>query len=268
VKIVIIGDIPFLTDVHEVCASAGHTADAILAKDVLSGQADKTISARVAGADLLIEMHNVSAQAKRSLVERLDDVWSREAIVLSLAMATSATQTAAWVARPERVVGFGLISPIGERPTVELAPALQSAESYLEAAEAFWQDLGFETVLVSDGPGLVRARILCCLINEAASALMEGVATAEDIDLAMKLGTNYPYGPLEWADHLGLDFVLGVMIGLFEEWGDDRYRPTPLLRRMVLAGQLGKKTKKGFFDYPKASKDDRARQIQAHRAIR
>ncbi len=254
VKIVIIGDTPFLTDLYEVCATAGHTTDAVLAGDVISGQADKTILARIAGADLVIEMHNESALAKRILIELLNGVWPEEATVLSLAMATSATQAAAWVTRPERVVGFGLSSPVGDRPTVELAPALQTAESFLEAAEMFWQDLGFETVRVSDGPGLVRARILCCLINEAASALMEGVATAEDIDLAMKLGTNYPYGPLEWADHLGLDCVLGVMIGLFEEWGDDRYRPTPLLRRMVLAGQLGIKTKKGFFDYTQASR--------------
>lgn len=267
VKIVIIGDRPFLGDLHEVCANAGHTTDALLAGDMLSGQADKTILARVAGADVIIEMHNTSALAKRSLLELLANASTQEAIMLSLAMATSATQAAAWVARSERVVGFGLISPFGDRPAVELAPALQTAESYLEAAEAFWQELGFETVLVSDGPGLVRARILCCLINEAASALMEGVATAEDIDLAMKLGTNYPYGPLEWADHLGLDCVLSVMTGLFEEWGDDRYRPTPLLRRMVLAGQLGKKTDKGFFNYTQTGDEDGAGTKQAGTAI-
>jgi 3-hydroxybutyryl-CoA dehydrogenase len=249
VRIVIVGDAPFLPEAHEVCVSAGHMTGAIVAGELSRGNVSDSILDQVADAELVIEMHNESAQAKRSLVCRLDDMWSQEALVLSMAMATSATQAAAWVDRPERVVGFGLISPIGERPMVELAPALQTAEAYLEAADAFWQGLGFETVLVSDGPGLVRARVLCCLINEAASALMEGVATAEDIDLAMKLGTNYPYGPLEWADHLGLDCVLGVMIGLFDEWGDDRYRPTPLLRRMVLAGQLGKKTKKGFFDY-------------------
>jgi 3-hydroxybutyryl-CoA dehydrogenase len=95
----------------------------------------------------------------------------------------------------------------------------------------------------------VRARTVCCLINEAASALLENVASAEDIDQAMKLGTNYPHGPLAWADHIGLDAVLGVMTGLFEEWGEDRYRPSPLLRRMVLAGRLGKKTGEGFYQY-------------------
>jgi 3-hydroxybutyryl-CoA dehydrogenase len=99
---------------------------------------------------------------------------------------------------------------------------------------------------------LVRARIVCCLINEAVTALMEGVASAADIDLAMKLGTNYPHGPLEWADQIGLDTVLGVMQGLFDEWGEDRYRPSPLLRRMVLAGKLGRKSGEGFYRYDPA----------------
>ena len=103
---------------------------------------------------------------------------------------------------------------------------------------------------MADGPGLVRARTVCCLINEAASVLMEEVAVAADIDLAMRLGTNYPHGPLAWADRIGLDVVLGVMTGLFDEWGDDHYRPAPLLRRMVAAGWLGRKSGRGFYLYP------------------
>ncbi|WP_374688221.1 3-hydroxyacyl-CoA dehydrogenase family protein, partial [Promineifilum sp.] len=132
---------------------------------------------------------------------------------------------------------------------IELARALQTAESALVQAELFWRGLGQETILVADGPGLVRARTVCCVINEAAGMLMEGVASAADIDKAMRLGANYPRGPLEWADLIGLDAVLGVMTGLFEEWGDDRYRPSPLLRRMVAAGQLGRKVGRGFYVY-------------------
>jgi 3-hydroxybutyryl-CoA dehydrogenase len=132
---------------------------------------------------------------------------------------------------------------------VELAAALQTSEQALAQATLFWEGLGQETIVVGDGPGLVRARTVCCLINEAVSALMEGVATAADIDKAMVLGTNYPHGPLAWADLIGLDAVLGVMTGLFEEWGDDRYRPSPLLRRMVQAGRLGRKTGEGFYRY-------------------
>lgn len=119
----------------------------------------------------------------------------------------------------------------------------------MEKAKSFWQSLEMKPVVVADGPGLVRARTVCCLINEAASALFEGVASAEDIDTAMRLGTNYPHGPFEWADIIGVDTVLGVMNGLFHEWGEDRYRPSPLLRRMVLAGHLGRKSGRGFYDY-------------------
>jgi 3-hydroxybutyryl-CoA dehydrogenase len=126
---------------------------------------------------------------------------------------------------------------------------MQTEEATLIAAKRFWQEVGLSPVVVGDGPGLVRARIICCLINEAASALFEGVAPAEDIDTAMRLGTNYPRGPLAWADLIGIDTVLGVMNGLFREWGEDRYRPSPLLRRMVLAGRLGIKSGEGFYRY-------------------
>jgi 3-hydroxybutyryl-CoA dehydrogenase len=144
--------------------------------------------------------------------------------------------------------------PLANNNLVELAAALQSSRSALTKAKTFWRKLGMEPIEVADGPGLVRARIVCCLINEAVSALMEGVATAEDIDKAMKLGTNYPRGPLEWADYIGLDTVLGVMTGLFEEWGEDRYRPSPYLKRLVLAGRLGKKVGMGFFNYTEDNK--------------
>jgi 3-hydroxybutyryl-CoA dehydrogenase len=199
--------------------------------------------------DVVVELHNESAAAKNELLLALSDAVPYRALVLTSALATSTTQAAAWVTRPERVVGFGLLPPLAKNGAVELAPALQTAGEAMQRAHAFWQSLGYEAVEVADGPGLVRNRIVCCLINEAISALMEGVASAADIDQAMRLGTNYPYGPLEWADVIGLDTVLGVMTGLFEEWGDDRYRPAPLLRRMVLAGLLGKKTGAGFYRY-------------------
>lgn len=199
--------------------------------------------------DVAIEVHNESVAAKQELLLALSNAIPESALLLTSALATNTTQAAAWVMHPGRVTGFGLIPPLRNNTIVEITTALQSDDDSIVRAAEFWSQIGFEALKVEDGPGLVRARIVCCLINEATNALMGGVASAEDIDLAMKLGTNYPIGPLEWADVIGLDTVLGVMTGLFNEWGEDRYRASPLLRRMVLAGYLGKKSGRGFFEY-------------------
>jgi 3-hydroxybutyryl-CoA dehydrogenase len=146
-------------------------------------------------------------------------------------------------------VGWGALPTLKAGDLLEVAAPLQAPPEAVAAAEAFWTDLGLTPTLVADGPGLVRARLVCALVNEAATALAEGVATAREIDAAMRLGMNYPYGPLAWGDLVGLDLVLGVLRGLHEEFGEDRYRPCPLLIRYVQAGRLGQKIGRGFFDY-------------------
>jgi 3-hydroxybutyryl-CoA dehydrogenase len=248
-KVVIAGERPFLQEVGQLCSQAGHKVVLYLVEDFYSAVQSGWEMPDAAGADVAIELHNESAAAKEELLRALAAFIPPDSLLLTSALATSTTLAAAWVPKPERVVGFGLVPPIQPNGLVEIAAGLQTAESSLSRAQEFWQSLNQEAVLVADGPGLVRARTVCCLINEAASALLEGVASAADIDLAMKLGTNYPHGPLEWADHIGLDAVLGVMTGLFEEWGEDRYRPSPLLKRMVVAGKLGKKSGAGFYNY-------------------
>ncbi|HEX6386610.1 MAG TPA: 3-hydroxyacyl-CoA dehydrogenase family protein [Anaerolineae bacterium] len=248
-KVVIAGETPFIEEVGQLCTQAGHDTVLFLVEDFLGALQGDYVTDGGPDIDVVIELHNESAEAKQELLFGIGHAVTPDALVLTSSLATSATVAASWVARPERVVGFGVLPPLKPDGMVELAPALQTADSSLERAIEFWQGLGQEPVVVADGAGLVRARIVCCLINEAIGALMEGVASAADIDKAMRLGTNYPYGPLEWADHLGLDTVLGVMAGLFEEWGEDRYRPSPLLKRMVAAGKLGKKTGEGFYAY-------------------
>ena len=254
-KIIIAGEIPFLEAVGDLCTDAGHEAILYLVEDFYSAVESGMMMDEARDAEVVVDLHNESREAKQELLYGLAQAVPAEALVFTSVLPTSATQAAAWVANPGRVVGFGLLPPIEPEGMVELARALQTEDESAHQAETFWHDLGCEPVWVEDGPGLVRARIVCSLINEAVGALMEGVASAEDIDQAMRLGTNYPYGPLEWADLIGLDTVLGVMTGLFEEWGDDRYRPSPLLRRMVLANRLGRKSGRGFYRYDEGNRE-------------
>lgn len=248
-KIFIAGEMPFLQDVGQICMEAGHDTILFLVEDFYSAIESGLMMDEAGDADVAIDLHNESADAKQELMLGLAQAIPTQALVLTSALPTSTTEAASWMANPRRVVGFGLLPPIKPGGIVEVTAGLQTDEEALRRARTFWEGLEMEPIAVADGPGLVRARVVCCLINEAVSALMEGVASAEDIDLAMKLGTNYPYGPLEWADHIGLDAVLGVVDGLFREWGDDRYRPSPLLKRMVAAGRLGKKSGRGFYRY-------------------
>jgi 3-hydroxybutyryl-CoA dehydrogenase len=248
-RVLIAGEIPFIDDVERLCRRAAHDVRVFLVEDFL-GALEADYSPQIlADIEIAIELHNESAATKQELLSALSESIPSDALILTSCLATSATQAASWASRPERVVGFAVLPPVPDEGIVELASAMQTAESALVQADLFWRGLGQETVVVGDGPGSVRARTLCCLINEAAGLLMEGVASAEDIDKAMRLGMNYPRGPLAWADLIGLDAVLGVMNGLFAEWGDDHYRPSPLLRRMVAAGRLGQKTGRGFFIY-------------------
>lgn len=250
-KVIVAGELPLVEEIGALCLEKGHSTSVVLVEDFMNAIESGMVwdEGTASDVDVVVEVLNQSAEAKRQLLIGLGQAVPEEALFLTSALATGATEAASWLPTPQRVVGFGLLPPVSEGGLVELAAALQSAPDTLDEAIAFWQGLGFEAVMVGDGPGLVRARVVCCLINEAASALMEGVATAADIDQAMKLGTNYPYGPLEWADLIGVDTVLGVMNGLFAEWGEDRYRPSPLLRRMVQAGRLGRKAGAGFYDY-------------------
>jgi 3-hydroxybutyryl-CoA dehydrogenase len=198
---------------------------------------------------LVIETLAGPEAAKRKIIKDLDAKLSSSAIVLTSCLGYPVTEIASWSARPEKVVGFATFYPIKEKKVVELVLGLKTEESSLREVEAFLRVLSKETVRVKDGVGAIFPRILSSIINEAARSLEEGVAQAEEIDVGMRLGTNYPIGPLRWADQIGLDEVLAVLEGLQRETGDDRYRPAPLLKKMVLAGWLGERSGRGFYSY-------------------
>jgi 3-hydroxybutyryl-CoA dehydrogenase len=198
---------------------------------------------------LVIETSASYIEKKKSLLQKLDLALPAPAVIITSCLGFATTLMASWTAKPERIVGFATFYPFKDRKVIELAAGIRTEESAIQSAEQLFKSIGKETVRVKDAPGLTFPRILSLIINEAARSLEEGVATAEEIDVAMRLGVNYPHGPLRWADQIGLDEVLAVLEGLQRETGDDRYRPAPVLKKLVIAGFLGETRGKGFYSY-------------------
>lgn len=200
-------------------------------------------------ADLVIEAATEDLELKLKIFRQLDTLAGADTVIASNTSSISITKLAAATQRPDRVIGMHFFNPVPLMALVELIRGLQTSDATYAAVEEASKAVGKSPVQVRNSPGFVVNRMLCPMLNEAIFALGEGLATAAQIDEAMKLGANHPIGPLALCDMIGLDVQLAVMNVLFEGFKDPKYRPAPLLVEMVEAGYLGRKTGRGFFTY-------------------
>jgi 3-hydroxybutyryl-CoA dehydrogenase len=227
-------------------------------KGIVAADAVPSILARIevakeltdlAGCELVVEAVTESEPLKLDLFRKLDGVVNEDAILATNTSSISITKIAAVTNRPDRVIGMHFMNPVPVMQLVEVIRGYATSDATFRTVAGLIERLGKTMAVAQDSPGFIVNRMLIPMINEAIFALYEGVATAEDIDNGMKLGTNQPMGPLALADLIGLDTVLSVVNVLYEGFKDSKYRPCPLLVKMVDAGYLGRKTGRGFYEY-------------------
>jgi len=199
--------------------------------------------------DVIIEAVDENFELKRQLIEAFYSIGKEDAVFISNTATLSLTKLAQSSKRPERIIGMHFLSPVPKVPLVEIVRGMKTSDETFNIVKAFAGRIGKTPVEVFEYPGFITTRTILPMLNESMHVLMEGIAKAEDIDTAMRLGYGMPAGPLEMADSMGLDEVLMWMETLFHELGEPRYRPCPLLRRMVRERKLGKKVGQGFFTY-------------------
>jgi 3-hydroxybutyryl-CoA dehydrogenase len=222
-------------------------------KKLILSKIHKTVHIRqLAECDMVIETVTEDPLIKKEIFRELDQICSAETILASNTSTLSLTELASGTTKPERVIGLHFLYPVAKIQLVEIIRGLKtSEETYIAAREFVEESIGKEGIQVYESPGYVTTRLICVLINEALHTLAEGVASAKDIDSAMRIGYDFHTGPLEMADRFGLDSVYMAMERMFREFGDIKYRPNFLLKHKVRSGQLGFKTGQGFFRYSK-----------------
>jgi 3-hydroxybutyryl-CoA dehydrogenase len=236
----------------------GASLERLVKKEKLTAAGRDAALARVRGgtahallneADYVIEAATERLALKLELLRSIDAAARPGVIIASNTSSISITQLAAVTGRPDRFLGMHFFNPVPMMSLVELIRGLATSDATVAEARALAEALGKTPIVVRNSPGFVVNRILCPMINEAVFVLQEGLASAQEIDDGMKLGCNHPLGPLALADMIGLDVMLAVMNVFYEDFNDPKYRPAPLLKEMVAAGWLGRKTKRGFYSY-------------------
>lgn len=235
------------TSLSRVVKKGGMSEDeraAALARITLIGDLD-----RFGEAEVVIEAIYEELGAKRELWTKVDAVAPAEALLASNTSSLSITELASFTSRPERFCGLHFFNPVAVMPLVEVVRGLKTSDETIERAKAFAEGLGKTPIVCQDKPGFIVNRLLVPYVNDAAHALAEGVASAEEIDQAMKLGANMPIGPLALADLVGIDVMVAATESLYREFQDPKFRVAPLMRQLLRAGRLGRKSGEGFYKY-------------------